>query len=273
MSQATIRGLQPNAIIPGPDFVFSRDSTGLVTGSQSFTCRRNDFYGQILQAKFRKGESIAGIYPNVPAALNFLQIDTAECQEQPGGMDKIFVTYVGYWQINAEFIERETTYTRNNALEERSVLEHPLYLEDVENAEDRRAIRMGYDGVAKKASKSDGSTYYIVDTVTDEDITEITDANVRYWWDKIVDEGWKTYQAAVSEWTKSRSNAGGLGGSDIANFGKIDSPDGNPATPTGMVWFMSGATESRTLGSGSSWSITWTTIDDNEKNQKLYGDG
>lgn len=271
MSQSTIRGIAPNQIVAGPDLVFSRDSTGLVTATQTYRVRRGDFYGQILQAKFRKGEPIGVIYPQVPAVVSFLQIDTAELREQPGGIDEVYVTFVGYWQIDLEYEERETTYTRNNALEDRSTLEHPLFLEEVENAQDRAAIRAGYDGLAKKGFRSDGSTYYIVGTVADEPIATFTDANPRYWWDRIVEAGWRTYQAAVSEWTKSRSNAGGLPQSEIANFGKIDSPPGNPATPLGMVWFMSGATESRTLGSGASWSITWTTIDDNEKNQKLYG--
>jgi hypothetical protein len=272
MSQATIRGIPPNSWIPGPDFVFQRDTTGKVTGSQSFTANRQEFYGQIMQSAFRKGAKINTVYPQVVAFLNPLEIDIAECQEQPGGLDKIFVTYVGYIEVNSELQDRETVYSRNNALEERSTMEHPKFLAEVENAQDIQTIQKGYDGLAKKSFRSDGSTYYIVDAVTDQQINTLTDETVRYWWNKIVEQGWRTYQAATSEWTKTRSNAGGLQNSDIANMGKIDTPDGNPATPPEKVWFMSGSTESRAVGSAASYSITWTLIDDNEKNQKLYGD-
>jgi hypothetical protein len=272
MSLATVFNLPNNAWIPGPDFVFSRDSTGKVTGSQTFRARRLEFYGQILQAKFRKGTSIKDVYPNVAAFLEPLVIDTAECQEQPGGIDEIYVTYTGYIQVDSEMQDRETVYSRNNALEERSTMEHPKFLAEVTNAQDRATILKGYNGLAKKSFKSHVTTYYIVDVVTDEQINILTDSVVRYWWDKIVEEGWKTYQAATSEWTTSRSNAGGLADSDLVKLGKIDTPDGNPAKPPGTVWFMSGSTESRTVGTASSWSITWTLIDDNEKNQKLYGD-
>lgn len=273
MSLATIRGIARNSWLPGPDFVFQRDTTGKVTGSQTFSANRQDFYGQIMQAAFRKGTKISVVYPQVLAYLHPLEIDTAECQEAPGGIDKIFVTYVGYIQVDSEMQDRETVYTRNNALEERSIFEHPAFLADVENQQDIESIRAGHDGLAKKAKKSDGTTYYIVDAVTDEEINSLTDEKARYWWDKIVGLGWKTYQAATSEWTKTRTNAGGLQSSDVANMGKIDNPDGDPATPPDMVWFMSGSTESRTVGTSSSTSITWTLIDDNEKNQKLYGDG
>lgn len=272
MSAAHIFNLPSNTCLPGPDFVFSRDTTGKVTGSQTFRARRAEFYGQILQAKFRKGTSIKEIYPNILAFLEPLVIDTAECQEQPGGIDEIYVTYTGYLQVDSEMQERETVYSRNNALEERSVIEHPKFLADITNAQDLATIIKGYNGLAKKSFRSDGTTYYIVDVVTDEQINILTDEVVRYWWDKIVDAGWRTYQAATSEWTKSRSNAGGLANSDLLKLGRIDTPDGNPAAPLGVIWFMSGSTEIRTVGTASSWSITWTLIDDNEKNRKLYGD-
>ena len=274
MSLATIRGIARNSWLPGPDFVFQRDTTGKVTGSQTFSANRQDFYGQIMQAAFRKGTKISVVYPQVLSYLHPLEIDTAECREEPGGIDKIFVTYVGYIQVDSEMQDRETVYTRNNALDERSILEHPKFLEEVTDVEDIELIVKGYEGTYEKnKTLSETGNYKIWDRVTQGNRGAIIDADAIKWWDYIVTKGWRTYQATTSEWTKTRTNAGGLQSSDVASMGKIDSPDGNPATPPGMVWFMSGSTESRTVGTSSSTSITWTLIDDNEKNQVLYGDG
>jgi len=273
MSAAHIFNLPSNTCLPGPDFVFSRDTTGKVTGSQTFRARRAEFYGQILQAKFRKGTSIKEVYPNILAFLEPLVIDTAECQEQPGGIDEIYVTYTGYLQVDSEMQERETVYSRNNALEERSILQHPKFLAEVTDIEDIELIVKGHDGIYEKnKNASTGSNYKIWDIVTQGNRGALIDALAIEWWDFIVTRGVKTYQAATSEWTKSRSNAGGLADSDLEKLGKIDVPDGNPAAPPGMIWFMSGSTESRTVGTASSWSITWTMINDNDINQKLYGE-
>jgi hypothetical protein len=273
MSLATIRGIARNSWLPGPDFVFQRDTTGKVTGSQTFSANRQDFYGQIMQAAFRKGTKISVVYPQVLSYLHPLEIDTAECQEEPGGIDKIFVTYVGYIQVDSEMQDRETVYSRNNALEERSILRHPKFLADVTDIEDIELIVKGHDGLYEKnKTASTASNYKIWDVVTQGNRGALIDALAIEWWDFIVTRGIKTYQAATSEWTKSRSNAGGLANIDLEKLGKIDVPDGDPAAPAGMIWFMSGSTESRTVGTASSWSITWTLIDDNDINQKLYGD-
>lgn len=272
MSQSTIRGIAPNQIVAGPDLVFSRDSTGLVTATQTYRVRRGDFYGGILQAKFRKGEPIGAIYPQVPAVISFLQIDTAELREQPGGIDEVYVSFVGYWQIESQFEERETTYTINSALEEKSILLFPKYLEEVTNLRDKRAITKGFDGTAKKGFKSTANNYYIIGVVADEPIWEMTSAEGRKWWDFIVEDGVRSFQSPVCEFTMSKSNAGGLPDSQVANLGKLDSPPGNPISVPGKRWFKSGATETRTLGSGASWSVTWTMIDDTPINNTIYAE-
>jgi hypothetical protein len=270
MSQAILQGIAPNSWIPGPDFRILRDERGLTTASQTYRCRKGDFEGGVMQTAFAKGNPIATIYPAVHALWRYLEIDTAEATNGPGGITEVSVNFKGFREGPGGFeFSREITYSRNNGLETKPITEHPKFLREVTNDQERRAIVLAYEGKAQQASYANASTLEIVDSL-DKVVTIISSAEGTQWWKRIIDQGWREYDEVTSEWTKTGTNAGGLLKSDIAKMGKLDGPPGNPATPDDYTWRMTGSTESRSTGSASSYSITWTLIADTEKNRTLY---
>jgi hypothetical protein len=271
MSKATIYGFAPNSWVPGPDFRVMRDERGLTTGSQTFYCRKGDFAGSVMQTAFAKGNPIATIYPSVDPLYRFLEIDTAEESNQPGGISHIAVAFVGFRETNAE-LSREITYTRTSGMEKRPMIEHPDFSKEVESGAERDVIVLAYEGKAFKASyTSGGADIEVVDSL-DKIVGRIYSTEGKKWWRTIIDNGKREYEAVTSEWTKSGTNAGGLRNSDLKNLGKLDRrPPGEPATPEDHTWRLIGATESRSTGSASSYSLTWQLMPETYANISLYG--
>jgi hypothetical protein len=272
MSQAILQGIAPNSWIPGPDFRVLRDERGLTTASQTYRCRKGDFAGGVIQTAFAKGNPIATIYPAVDLLYRFLEIDTAEATDTPGGITEISVNFKGFREGpgGTEF-SREITFSRNNGLERKPIIEHPKFLEEVPSDTERAAIVAAYEGRAFKETGSSSSTFNVVDSL-DKIVGNIYTLNAGKWWRRIIDGGMREYDAITSEWTKTGTNAGGLRKRDIENLGKIDSrPTGEPATPDGYTWRMTGCTESRSTGSASSYSITWTMIEYKYEDIEIYG--
>ena len=270
MSQAILQGIAPNSWIPGPDFRVLRDERGLTTASQTYRCRKGDFAGGVMQTAFAKGNPIATIYPAVHALWRYLEIDTAEVTDGPGGISLISVSFKGFREGPGGFeFSREITFSRTNGSERNSIIDFPGFHKDVTDSLEKAAIVAAFEGKAFQAKYAGASELEIVDSL-DNVITKITTTGGQKWWRAIINAGWRDYEVITSEWTKSGTNAGGLRKSDLDNMGKIDKPAGNPATPDGYIWRKTGSTESRSTGSASSYSITWTMIEDSEKNRTLY---
>ena len=96
---------------------------------------------------------------------------------------------------------------------------------------------------------------------TDQKFLDITSPEAQEWYRYIVIKGNHTWNAPVSEWTKSATGKSQLSDQALADFGWIDTPPGNPAAPAGHDWQFSGATENITLvGDGAnSYSLSWTS--------------
>ena len=95
-------------------------------------------------------------------------------------------------------------------------------------------------------------------------------AETEAWWDLIVKEGWREYDAPSMEWTKSATNAGGLNNSDIQKLGKKDTPPGSPPTPSGVEgwWQLSDLGDERSSNQSSN-SLTWRFVE-GQVVEKIY---
>jgi hypothetical protein len=274
MSRSTLYGFAPNSWHPGPDFRATRDERGLTTATQTFRCAKGDFGNPIIQLAFAKGSPIKSLYPQVEDTYANLLVDAVEATDIPGGMTEIAVTFVGRTPTTQEFgveDEREITYTRNSGLQTRPIIEHPKFIKDTEEVpQERAAIILAYEGKAFQAKYTDAeSNIEVVDGV-DKVITNITTPRGVFWWKRIILDGWREYEAITSEFTKSGTNDGLLKFSGLKDLGRLNKPPKDPATPRGYIWRLTGATESTSSVDATSYSLTWTMIEDTPKNRELY---
>ena len=256
MSQSKLFGL--NKLIPGPDFRLSIDSEGVATASQTYRTGR-DYAETVMRTVMRKGNTADAINPELGTAFDFLVADTIERTDAPGGIVEFAVTYVGQsWWATFDG-DRESTFSLNAAMTEVSIIQHPavqaLHWEHI------KALRLVVDGVGRVIDGAE-SARVIEISLSERNLASIEGPEPMKWWDRIYRKGLRTYLAPSLEWTWSTSNRGGITSAMLSKLGFIDdSPRGNPPTPTGRNWLMTGATESKTRAgedSTSSFSITWT---------------
>jgi hypothetical protein len=132
----------------------------------------------------------------------------------------------------------------------------------------REAIRLMILGILY--APIDGEPYNLRYVKSDASFLEITNPGSQWWFDYIVTQGNHTWNAPVSEWTKSATGKRQLADSALSDFGWIDTPPGGPAAPKGHDWQFSGATENITLeGDGAnSYSLSWTS---GRLERRVYG--
>jgi hypothetical protein len=263
-----IYGLSAGQLIPGPNFTFSRDNEGKMTGSHTFTSLRGALSGAATQARFAKGTPITSLDTTLPAFFSVLKVDSFESQDLPGGYCEIRVQLTGYTETGEFGFDREINYSSQTSLVEKSMLEHPKYLSDVGEAQDRAAFTAMYNGFAEAKNlgirNSEGVPVSMdVYSVTDNELklATITTLPAMEWFHHIFELGYRTYEYPAFEWRKSTANAGGLTSGEINAVGKRDSnPAGNPphpSSPTGRqyTWLKISASDDRGESSASTEEV------------------
>ena len=258
MSLSTQFGL--TQLIPGPDFKLWFDEQGKALASQTFRIGKNHA-DVALQTFMRKGQSANALNPELGTAFDFLFADKIERNDTPGGITEFFVSFSGKSWV-AEFSnDSESTYSLNAALVERPIMYHPK-VQSLDPAEIASLTALYKDKARCLNMDSATGPYVIVSAdLSERTMQDIETTDGKLWFQKIFQRGIRTYTAPTLEWTWSASNLGGLSATYLAKLGYIDSaPRGNPPTPVGRNWMMTGATDSRTRGGDqavSSFSVTW----------------
>ena len=273
MSQSNLYGLAPYELRPGPDFQCSVDSTGKYTGSMSFACRKFDYSSTVIQSKIKRGKTVTSLYEDLGSEWNFLLVEAAKHEHQPGGITKVFIEFEGYpngqfiWETNST---SEGSYSLNAALTERDIILHPK-VQALPSLKELSALFYGTGFV--KAWGTLDSSIVVVDS-NDNTIGTITDADSIEWYGIIFTKGNRSYQVPTAEWTQSKTNLGGLTAGDLLNHGYIDTPSGNPPSFAGRNWLYTGVSEVRTRGGGQStvtWAKTWQASPPGQMyNEKIY---
>lgn len=261
MGQSKLFNIPTNTLRPGPRLVINRAPEGLTTATLDFTCRKFEVMSPAMQAKLAQGTSLLTLYPDAGTDFDFLYLESWESRDREGGITDVTVNFRGTSPQTGEFgFDGAVIYLRNNALREESIFNHPRLKSELSVSE-IYAIRLCIQGLAlKDESGSTGTSYSIVRAATFEPITNLA-GDALWWFDYIVTNDNQTYQVATSEWTKQATGRGGMPSSVLANFGKIDTPPGNPAAPSGDEWLFTGATEQISVSgdAANSYSLTWTS--------------
>ena len=258
---ANIAGLTAASLVPGPNFVFSRDAEGKMTGTREFSTVK----GSSSSFLIAKGVPITSLCDDIPPELSFLLVDSFESRDNPGGITVVTVNFKGAPEEEEFGFDRETTYAIRGTTFRRPILEHPKFISDMEDAND--SVREGFVAILSGGAYAKGtatSNYQIIRITPNEEIIGsggwIENADNTAWWDIIVKKGLRDYDAASLEWTRSTANAAGLTDADIAQLAKSDDPPGNPPTPDEPGWWqMVDLSDERSEGQSSN-SITWRFV-------------
>jgi hypothetical protein len=253
------------AIVMGPDFTATRDAQGKWTASGEFRVLRGDFERNDVQAKFSPGNSITAISGNaLSSAWSFLLIDSVDANDEPGGITVVRVSFTGFTENQWDFdADKNKTYTRTGTTVEKSILDHPLFKDEVTNPQDIESFRMAIAGTWRERDDSTSNTLYLVAANgSDAILNTITDAKAYAWWVEIVRNGNHTFLAPAMEWTESTTGLGKLQASEFSGLGYIDNNvPGSPAAPPDEKWLFTSVTEEiQRQGDGvNSYSRTWTS--------------
>jgi hypothetical protein len=265
---ATIIGIANNKIISNPNFRAKKDGTGKWTATQSYQIKRGD-YPSVAQY-FQKGVTIVNIYPDVQDYFAPLIIEDHEYQEQPSCIDIVTVSFVGWQEGTEGQTERETVYEYSVGVSERPIVEHPKFIKmAVTYPASASAIVSCYEDKSR-CENLKSTVLRIIDNFTGQLFWKIEDPEPKKWFDIIVRRGVKTYLDPIPEYTETKTDRGGLSDSKVADLGKIDTPPNSPPAPSGKVWILSGASETRSSDNPVTYTRKWTVIDDTEDNNILY---
>jgi len=261
-SQVTVYGIPAYGWIPGPDFRGGFDSQGMWTGSQTFYVRKFDFESEPIRTAFRKGTPAPTLYPNLSTTWSFLLVDDVTHEDKPLGITEIHVNYKGFsteWDYDGDG-DDSATYAMNGTTVDRPIIEHPGFL--ALEANSRGLIVDAYHSRAKrKEGEAKGSSSVTVHSIFDRHVENITTEAEVTWWNWIIDDGNRTWEAPSIEWTKSATNQGGVTSAQIGKLGWIDTPLGSPPVIAPRNWRMTSISDSQTKAgtqTTNDYSITWS---------------
>lgn len=267
---ATLYGLSNGEYEARPDFIASRDSEGKWTASNSYTMPRDTWEGGVKDS-FTKGTQITSLFPQLNTYWSFLELENWEVRFGRGGLAEVTCSYNGFNDAEYES-DREVTYILSGTLVERPMIQHPLFLHEMNedhSAAELAQIIEAYHGMwvsdPRKANAHTDDVRYIVYAPTDGKEQSIEGATIVSWWVFMIEQGNRTYKAPTLRWTKETASLGGLSGGDdgeVAALGLVvpnnGKPPGNPPQPFSgkFEWLKVSLQEVRTSGS-SSTSEVW----------------
>ncbi len=271
MSKSTL--YFPGGLRLRPGMTMTMDDKGRWSGTAEFTCATSDSVSNQIHAQIRQGSQLSDITSDVPIQWGFMRVESLEIRDEPGGFSIVTLNLKGFIETQWDFDgDRTKVYTRNSSLQEESILNHPKFKSEVPF---NRMFKLALDG--QVAERSDSTAEHLVLTsvgngLDGKVVYETTNAEFIKWWVIIIKEGTHTYLNTRSEWTMQTTGKNPLSDAEVAKLGYIDDPDGNPGTPEGQNWILSGISESiQVTGEGSnSYSKTWTASGQAKFDAEVY---
>ena len=256
----TAYGIELGEFEAQPNFRAVQDSHGSWSGSQSYKMLRTSWESEV-STSFFKGQLVTVLYPALSAKWDFLELESWDLGNQAGGVVEVTAQFAGFDENEYE-TDREITFILSGTRVERSILFHPLYIKEVQEADpgNHVVIVQAFQGL------------WVLDTSVTQSATErifrdvallagnhsFTPVDTVKWVRFILEDGHRTYTAPTLQWIAETSNRGGLTDGDIDPLGREDDPAGNPPQPFlgDFKWMMISLNDNRTQGQSSN-SRTW----------------
>jgi hypothetical protein len=262
---------------PQPDLSIQRDETGFTRATQTFTCRASNFSSLAFSLDFARGKAFTSLNTDSGlAGFSYLKLERATAEVAEGGVVEIAAEFAGTnvgetgegsGGVPAD--ETSVQFSLNVALAEVSILDSPRVRELAAygggSTIGTLAVFRGLiEGEFIRSPTEDptdiSGTITIISAQTQDTVAEFTQDNDKKLYSLIMIKGVRTFQAPTLEWTSETSNIAGLTATDFDNAGKIHERadvEGNPNTPTGRNWLLTGMQQQGTGGGAFTRSKTW----------------
>jgi hypothetical protein len=150
------------------------------------------------------------------------------------------------------------------------IWQHPLFIHDFDGYDMMKnaLVQICLATAYAEGQTETSSNWRVYQIPTDEPLFSAwTGSEERdLWWQSIVIDGDREYEAPSYEWTRATTNAGGLSAVDLAPLGKSDTPPGSPPEPSGVDgwWRLTDLSDERTEGQSSN-TLTWRFVEGEPK--------
>ena len=277
MSQSIIYGLNSATLHPRNGFKLSRGPDGSYKGSMSFSCLTSEWSSSSVLNLLKKGTGLSQLYVELPSKFDFLVVDTFDVEEMPGGWSMVSITFVGQPDSTGtvgndlDDENASVTYTRTTAIQQVSIFDHPQFKKDLSEL-DRLLMREWSDGLIMLSPSKDADPYTMVHVKNDKYRAEFEGrlgafSNVYKWEQIIIVRKILTWEAPVSEWTKTGSQKTRFDQAELNKVGQAPvTPPLNPPAPQGQDWRYTAINEDITMVgvsedeiASNQYSQTWTS--------------
>ena len=258
MSQSIIYGLNSATLHPRDGFKISRGTDGSYKGSMSFSCLTSEWSSSSVLNLLKKGTAISQLYVELPSKFDFLVVDTFDVEEMAGGWSMVSITFVGQpdstGSVGNELDDENASvsYTRTTSIQQMSIFDHPQFKDDL-SEDDRNLMREWSEGLIMESPSDSAEPYTMVYTKNDADRGQFagssgTFSNVAKWAAIIITRKILTWEAPVSEWTKTGSQKTIFNQTELNKVGQAPvTPPLNPPAPRGQSWRYTGINEDITM--------------------------
>ena len=261
------------------DMTITYTENGGIEGTQTFLARKGDIGSGSNLNGFRRGTTWETLYPEIPSLYRFLTIKTFDPQDHQPGIVAIRATFTGtQFTGNGSSGEEDsvpTTSLRPNE-EQKSITHHKKWTALTDASKKRLSLIMSGKSSAF-FNVSEGNYGYMDDT--NEVYTELTGA---FWavptgdeleFATMIAEGETTYKAPSWSYVYRTEGKTGFTSAQLNEAFKIvGSPPGSPVKPgTGWTWMLVSPEQTQSGPDRFAKELTFQLIEDNDRNQFLYG--
>jgi hypothetical protein len=263
---AQVLGINSGSLIPAPNFLIAKDAEGKYTASRDFSALK----GSSVTWAISKGTPISSLCTDLPPEFSFLQVESFESRDAPGGITVVSVSFTGLPDEEEFGFDREVTYSLRGVTQMKPIWQHPLFIHDFDGYDMMKnaLVQICLATAYAEGQTETSSNWRVYQIPTDEPLFSAwTGSEERdLWWQSIVIDGDREYEAPSYEWTRATTNAGGLSATDLAPLGKSDTPPGSPPEPSGVDgwWRLTDLSDERTEGQSSN-TLTWRFVEGEPK--------
>jgi hypothetical protein len=247
--------IEQGKIVPQADFQATEGENGSWTGSQTFWVKKGALDDVSVQLYFSRGKKATELDPNNDQIFDFLYLKTVGAATSVGGWTVIPIEYQGFVVATGnpptpEGIKPYTTYSLRGVTKSVAITEHPKF-KALTVPEEKLLLSLLLGGEFKlnldgqsigqwvaytDESLSENNTSMIFVTLENPDpmgTPYLLQSDDSQEFGRLISEGKTDYEVGTFEYWVRWSAIERLSDTDIAKLGLIDTPVGDPPTPTG----------------------------------------
>jgi len=250
---------------------------GGIEASQTFLARKSSLGTSDLNL-FKRGTTWEALFPEVPTAYRFLTMKTFDPSDHQSGIISIKATFTGYQYAgngsSGEEAEVPTTSLRPNE-EIKSIIHHKKW--DALTAIQKKRLNWLMSGYV--VFNPDSEKWGAIS----EDTGAFSDFDTGAWpsptgdeleFAKMIAESETTFRGPSWNYTYRTESKTGFTGAQLNKAFKIvANPPGTPAKPSGdWTWLLIAPDQTQSGPDRFVKELTFQLIEDNDRNQFLYGE-